>query len=419
MPISSFSNPIPDLVNGLLEGHALGLQIHRQRQQDQAFKTQQILANQQMDANTIMQQMNVQKAELQDQANSQHFDRFTNPVQNGMVQDRMNATMPGNPGSPGAAPGEASTVYNLPTSQGPSLPTSYDYMRKADPSRTVDLKNYQGKVIRQGETKTPDQQQQFDRERDYTMLNYTPAEMAGSHLANRNPYIPNKDVASYLNTLNRGQTSENNTQTRAGASTDNNIRNNDTRRDNTDANNTSKEKIVDTKETGANSRTAANNTSKEKVGAGHDTSRVQASAGNNAATIGAANIRAAGGGTGTGTPGQIGVQSRFEQRRKDIAQKAVDAIQTKENALHAERLQLGMNPGATGTPARALTDAKLGKLTFQIGAAQVQKAKAAGTTAPPKELQDSMQEGKEKMFTSPDGKVHNWIKKDGIVYFVK
>jgi len=162
MAISSFSNPIPDLVQGLLQGHALGLQMHAQRQADQKFKTDQILHQQQVDANTIMQQMNVQHMQGVDQERAQHFDRYTNPVQNGMVQDRMNTTLPGNPGSPGAAPGEQSTVYNLPTQQGPSLPTSYDYMRKADPSNTVDLTNYKGKLIRQGEIKTPDQQREFD-----------------------------------------------------------------------------------------------------------------------------------------------------------------------------------------------------------------------------------------------------------------
>lgn len=162
MPISSFSNPIPEIISGLLQGHQLSMQMHKQQQDDQAFKTDQILKNQQVHSSEIMQQMNQQKLDAQDQQNARDFDRYTNPISNGMTQDRMNATIPGAPGSPGPSPGEAPDVNNLPTNQGPSLPTSYDYMRKADPGRTVDLKNYQGKLIRQGETKTPDQQRDFD-----------------------------------------------------------------------------------------------------------------------------------------------------------------------------------------------------------------------------------------------------------------
>lgn len=162
MPISSFSNPIPEIIQGLLQGHKMAMDMHQQQQNDQKFKTDQMLANQQMSANTIMQQMHQQDMDSKDAANARDFDRYTNPISNGMVQDRMNATIPGAPGSPGPAPGEAPDVNNLPTNQGPSLPTSYDYMRKADPGRTVALKDYTGKVIRQGETKTPDQQRDFD-----------------------------------------------------------------------------------------------------------------------------------------------------------------------------------------------------------------------------------------------------------------
>jgi hypothetical protein len=162
MPISSFSNPIPEIISGLLQGHQLATQMHKQQQDDQAFKTDQILKNQQVHSSEIMQQMHQQDMDSKDQENARTFDRYTNPISNGMVQDRMNATIPGAPGSPGPSPGEAPDVNNLPTNQGPSLPTSYDYMRKADPGRTVDLKNYQGKLIRQGETKTPDQQRDFD-----------------------------------------------------------------------------------------------------------------------------------------------------------------------------------------------------------------------------------------------------------------
>jgi hypothetical protein len=162
MPISSFSNPIPQIIEGLLQGHKLSMDMHQQQQNDQAFKTKQMLAQKDMDAATIMQQMHQQDMDSKDQENARTFDRYTNPISNGMVQDRMNATIPGAPGSPGPAPGEAPDVNNLPTNQGPSLPTSYDYMRKADPGRTVALKDYTGKVIRQGETKTPDQQREFD-----------------------------------------------------------------------------------------------------------------------------------------------------------------------------------------------------------------------------------------------------------------
>jgi hypothetical protein len=51
------TNPLEGLINGLLQGHQLAQQLHRQSLEDQAFRTQQALQNQQMSVQDIMTKM--------------------------------------------------------------------------------------------------------------------------------------------------------------------------------------------------------------------------------------------------------------------------------------------------------------------------------------------------------------------------
>jgi len=132
MAISSFSNPIPDLVQGLLQGHALGLQMHNQKQADLKFKTDQILNQQKIDANTIMQQMT-------DASNRQALGQMGRSV---------------SPMGTVTSPGVASMSTGVPI---PGLDTQAgapSYTRKADASRTV---TYGGQKT---ELYTPEEQDQ-------------------------------------------------------------------------------------------------------------------------------------------------------------------------------------------------------------------------------------------------------------------
>jgi len=406
MPISSFSNPIPELIQGLLQGHALGLQMHNQRMADQKFKTDQALREQNMSMQDIM--------------NQRALGDMGRPVSD---MGTVSTPQTGVASMPSGVP-----IAGLDTQAGnPGYP---DYTRKADASRTVKYTNQQGTKMAT-ELYTPEEQDQAAANKavllkraNSTMLRLSPEDQQKYGFASPEVPIPNDHVAQYFQSRVGNEVKQNIADSNNLTKTDSNIRNNDTRRDTTDANNTTKTDIAAGVQTGANSRTAATNVTREKVGAGNNAATVQAAAGNNAATLGAANIRAAGGGTGTGTPGQKGVQSRFDQRRADIAQKAIDTIQAKENVLHAQRVQIGQNPGATGTPARAQSDAKLKSLTFQIGAYQTQKAKAAGASQPPAEAETQADSPALKAkyplgvpMTSPDG--HSWLRKDGITYFQK
>lgn len=131
------------------------------------------------------------------------------------------------------------------------------------------------------------------------------------------------------------------------------------------------------------------------AGSNQDAANTRA-ANRNATTLAAAAAR-----RDNPTPGQENVQNRFDQRRQDAAQKQMADVQAKEDAVHAQRLQLGQN--------------QMKALNFQVQAYQTRKAAIAGAQTPPKAIQDQIPEGKQA--TAPDG--HTWLKKDGIVYFIK
>lgn len=115
-------NQFSDLIDGLLQGHQLGLQLHRQQQEDQAFKTNQALHEQQMSVQDIM--------------NRQMLQENARPV-----TAAGTVASPAGPVAPSGVPGGGDF-------QAPA------YQRKADSARTV---KYGGG---QYELKTPEEQQQ-------------------------------------------------------------------------------------------------------------------------------------------------------------------------------------------------------------------------------------------------------------------
>ncbi len=123
MAISTFSNPIPEIISGLLQGHALAVEMHKQQQDDQEFKTRQALQNQTMSMQDIM--------------NRQVLGQSARPVSDmGTVNLAAGESAPDTTGLPGMSPTQAP-----------------GYTRKADASRTV---KYGGQSY---ELKTPEEQQ--------------------------------------------------------------------------------------------------------------------------------------------------------------------------------------------------------------------------------------------------------------------
>jgi|GEM_PF-6391854 len=394
MAISSFSNPIPDLVQGLLQGHALGLQMHNQKQADQKFKTDQALRQQNMS--------------MQDIFNQQALGEMGRPV---------------SPMGTVTSPGVQSMSTGVPIAGLDTQAGNPDYTRKADASRTVKYTTAQGNKM-STELYTPEEQDQAAANKSQllkransTTLRLSPEDQAKYGLPADFP-IPNDHVAQYLNSRVTNDTRQGIADSNNQTKVDTNARTNDTRENNNANTNSTRQDIA-----------ATNNITKSDIAAGVQTgansrndntnaTRVQVGAGNNAATLGSANIRAAGTGngrTGQPTPGQAGVQNRFDQKRQDLAQKTISTIQAKENALHAQRLQIGQTLGAMKPADQEAAKAKLNTLGFQIGAYQTQKAKAAGAATPPQDIQSKIPEGQQA--TGPDG--HTWMKKDGITYFVK
>jgi hypothetical protein len=141
MPISSFSNPITDIISGLLQGHQLATQMHKQQQDDQAFKTDQILKNQKISSDAIMQQM-------QDATNQDWLGQHAQPIS---AMGTVSSTAPAGPDIPNPVPGMPATPGN------PAFP---NYQTKADPSRTI---TYQGQK-HQLYTREEQQQQAADQE---------------------------------------------------------------------------------------------------------------------------------------------------------------------------------------------------------------------------------------------------------------
>jgi hypothetical protein len=394
--MSTVTNPLSGLIEGLLQGHALAQQMHQQQQQDQAFKTNQALHDQQMSMQDIM--------------NRQMLNESARPVSTaGTIE---------NPAV--SAPNPTSNIPGMPA--GPDVPALPAYQRKADASRTV---KYGGQ---QYELKTPEEQAQVAlnkatllKHANSTRVDLKPEQQARFGLSSPTMYIPDEHLSQYIATVTGAEPVETTAEQQAagmpahvpqrvlpalinqtGAIT-RNARTNDTKETTNAATNETRKGIADNAQTGANARNAATNETRQGVAAG-----------NNATTIQAAGIRRD---NPTPTPGQAAVNFRFEQRRQDKAQQDMNAVQGKEDEVHALRTQIGEQLKDPSLP-EAQRTAKMAQLkttAFQVQSYQTRKASIAGAQTPPKDIQDKIPEGQQA--TGPDG--HTWRKQGGIVYFVK
>lgn len=136
------------LLDGLLQGHQLALQMQAQKRADAEFKTQQAMKEQQMSVQDIM--------------NRQVLGRTARPVSDmgtvtsqglSVTPDVSVPASPGNDPSNGRPAMPATPAMTLPAAVSPTIQQP-SYTRKADPSRVV---KYGGTTY---ELKTPEEQQQ-------------------------------------------------------------------------------------------------------------------------------------------------------------------------------------------------------------------------------------------------------------------
>lgn len=395
-------------LGGLLNGIVQGYQIRQKMLADAADREdaarKAAIEDQNASAQDIMNRMSLQNA--------------GRPVINGTVTETRpdtsyTAPMNSTPGLADIAPMPADPDRDIAPQGGtlqnaPNLPTytgvpGGTFVRKPDPSRTVTYTDRQGNK-QQYELKTPEEQQAdaaaaaaAKNRASSTMLTLSPEDQQKYGLPAQVP-IPDEHVANYLNSRLGSETRE---SIAAGAQAGQNERN--------DARLQSREGIAANTLDNRLETNAANNQTKTA-----NTNSVNAlrkaiadSAQKNA------NARAANAQSGANAR----QANRLTATQAAQQQKALQALQAKEDDLQAARVQLKSDIASDATPALQ-KKTKQGQLTtnaYQIQSYQTRKAAVVGAVAPPKAKQDALQEGETAQ--APDG--HVWQKKDGIVYFVK
>jgi len=380
-------NPLQGLVEGLLQGHQLGMQLRDQQMQEQAFKTRQALDE--------------QNASIQDIMNRQTLERTGREITNGTIQ--------------------GPETDNPFPSLSPAMPVPAKIpgvVRKADPKRTVTYQDRQGNK-RQYELKTPEEQDQAVsdaarqkfmataikmKDEDGNVIWMAPEHAAAyrnataqwqpiatgeaAQAAGAPAMVPQKNVGQVINNTGRD------------------IRN--------DATIAGHEEVVNTQQSGANTRAAGVQAGANSRAAGVQTgantrsaAQIAGRAANTATTQAGANGRSAAQ-IAAGLTKSGAITTRQQQ-------KELQALQAREDDVQAARIQI--NTDLTGPDAikKAAAPGRLKTTAYQLQSFQTRKASIVGATAPPKAIQDKLQEGQQA--TAPDG--HIWQKKDGIVYFVK
>lgn len=162
MPISSFSNPIPEIIDGLLRGQEMGMRMRAAQRADQEFKTQQAMHNQQMSMQDIMNQQNLQQMGRPVSA----MGTVDSPsLSSALLQPSGSVSAPMSNAAPTPTPdGNAPTLSpaQLPKAMpgmGDQQSSMPGYTRKADKSRTVTYTDRFGNKT-SSELYTPEEQQQ-------------------------------------------------------------------------------------------------------------------------------------------------------------------------------------------------------------------------------------------------------------------
>jgi hypothetical protein len=429
---------IGGLLHGIVNGYGLRQQLLNYKQQNEAY--------------TRKAALDESNASIQDIMNRQAFQQNTRPVVNGMVQDTLPAQTYNQPSpqvataqnrvaalptpqSPAVGPADPYQDPGGPTAPQPSAPVSglpgtqatvpaTTYMRKADASRQVFYRDRQGNKI-PGEVYTPEEQAQRDNDRAAAAAKskFMATAISVDEPDGTRSYIDPAHWAAYKNAT--GQNAPIATPTDAQASgllpptvpgrlygsalrAASAAAANKAAGDRSAAKNTSGETIA----AGRNQTlsdiaglkfgtqediTGQNNATKEKIAQGNQAG---------------ANARAALRGSGAPTPGQQGVQSRFEISR-------LNALAKEEQDYHDVRNRLGPQLASgtddAGKPiARPMVQAQYAKATNNLQDVQYRKGRVLKAAQPPRDVVDKLQEGQQA--TAPDG--HTWIKKDGIVYFM-
>lgn len=405
---------IGGLLHGIVNGYGLRQQLLNYKQQNEAY--------------TRKAALDEQSASVQDISNRLMLQQNARPVVNGTVQDTLGAIAPSiqrNQSAPAqatAATADADAVTpeqlgNLPqtrTTINAGAPATTIF-RKADPSRTVTYTDRQGNKS-QHELLTPDEQNQQAaaaakakfmatavpvQEADGTTTYMDPAHLAAYRQATPQPTTPEAQAAGAPAAVAPKQLP-------AVIGLQRNAATNQTRSDIADENNQTRSDIAGQADQTRRDTSAASIMGADQRNRLNNQTRTNIASGSQAG----ANARAALRNSGVATPGQQGVQSRF-----DIAK--LNALSKEEQDYHDVRNRLGPQIASgtdeNGKPiASRLVQAQFAKATNNLQELQFRKARVLKAAQPPQDVADKMQEGQQA--TSPDG--HTWLKKDGVVYIV-
>jgi hypothetical protein len=422
------------LLNGIVEGYALRQQLLNWKNQNEAYKRKAALED--------------QEASIQEIVNRQMLQENARPVTNGTVQDTLNAIAPsiqrrqGTPGPAGAPPADSDTVTadqvsNLPQSRttvNPGSPAT-TILRKADRSRTVTYQDRQGNKS-QHELLTPEEQDARKAAAAKAKFQATAIPMTGPN--GETVWMDPAHVAAYYNATSQWTpTPTTLEQQNAGVQPTvpakmipaaigavNNAVRVENAGERNEANIASREGIAGKNMASREGMAGRFEQMRRDIAAGVQTGANKRAAGVQAGLNGRRNQP---------TEGQAGVQNRFQTRQETDLQKQMRALQTKEDELHATRVQIGEDLNNPDLPAiqRQTKQGQLKTTAFQIQSYQTRKAALVGAEMPPKkfladvdktygtkapgEWQD--EEGNPRTINGPDG--HTWRKTGGIVYFVK
>jgi len=405
-------------LGGLLNGIVQGYQIRQKMLNDAADREdaarKAAIEDQNASAQDIMNRMSLQNA--------------GRPVINGTVTETRpdtsyTAPMNSTPGLADIAPMPADPDRDIAPQGGtlqnaPNLPTytgvpGGTFVRKPDPSRTVTYTDRQGNK-QQYELKTPEEQQADQAAAAQAKFRSTAIPVKDEQ--GNTLYLPPAEYAQYVyrtGQLKPVATTPTDQQFGAPSSVPQGalagvLRN-----------------------TGAGLRQAAGLQSKEGIAANNQDNRLETNAANNQTKTANtdstnalrkaiadsaqknANARAANAQSGANAR----QANRLTATQSAQQQKALQALQAKEDDLQAARVQLKSDIASDATPAlqKKTKQGQLATNAYQIQSYQTRKAAVVGAQVPPKSFQDKIAEGTEG--PGPDG--HVWQKKDGIVYFLK
>lgn len=308
------TDPLHDLVGGIVQGYHLAHQIKQQAMAEEAHQRNLAAAD--------------HEAQVRDIQTRMMLGNNARPVQAGTVQDQMAAApLPRSGGDMGQV---AANLF--PEMQGGEAQAPI--VRPVDKSRRV---TYTGR----------DGQKQ-----DYELLTAEEQMKQQMDRAMASPQMLSAQFNQHSQDLRTGAV--NASRERIAETTS-----------------ASRERAAAVSQSAATTRAADNRTAAEKRAAAANTSREKIAAGRNATTLKAAETR-----RDAPTPNAAGVADRFKQRQLENDQKNLRDLEQKEAALHAEKIQTGQSGPGAKDDAKAFTSARTAKLAgLDIRIKGIQEAK--------------------------------------------